>query len=101
TLTRRRAPAFPYTTLFRSVESAAKHRFSGVAKSSELKRLAEVSARDLPRMESGIEELDRVLGGGFVAGEVALLGGEATSPATKRSEEHTSELQSLTNLVCR
>src|SRR5690348_10996306 len=32
--------------------------------------------RDGPRMGSGIEELDRALGGGFVAGEVALLGGD-------------------------
>ncbi|TMH14939.1 MAG: DNA repair protein RadA, partial [Betaproteobacteria bacterium] len=57
-------------------ESAPRHRFSGVTKSSDLKRLAEVSARDAPRMASGIDELDRVLGGGFVAGEVALIGGD-------------------------
>src|SRR6266699_12470 len=57
-------------------ESAPRHRFSGVTKSSELKRLAEVSARDAPRMASGMEELDRVLGGGFVAGEVVLIGGD-------------------------
>ncbi|TMH21783.1 MAG: DNA repair protein RadA, partial [Betaproteobacteria bacterium] len=57
-------------------ESAPRHRFSGVTKSSELKRLAEVSARDAPRMASGIDELDRVLGGGFVAGEVVLIGGD-------------------------
>jgi DNA repair protein RadA/Sms len=57
-------------------ETVSKHRFSGVAKSSELKRLAEVSAREAPRMTSGIDELDRALGGGFVAGEVVLLGGD-------------------------
>ena len=66
-----------WNTLVEGVaESVSKHRFSGVAKSSELKRLSEVSARETPRMASGIEELDRVLGGGFVAGEVALLGGD-------------------------
>jgi len=66
-----------WNTLVESVaEAASKHRFAGLAKSSELKRLAEVSARDVPRTRSGIEELDRVLGGGFVAGEVALLGGD-------------------------
>src|SRR2546428_2951739 len=57
-------------------ESAPRHRFSGVTKSSDLKRLAEVSARDAPRMASGIDELDRVLGGGFVAGEGVLIGGD-------------------------
>ncbi len=57
-------------------ESAPRHRFSGVTKSSELKRLADVNARDAPRMASGMDELDRVLGGGFVAGEVVLIGGD-------------------------
>jgi DNA repair protein RadA/Sms len=66
-----------WNTLVEGVaETVSKHRFSGVAKSSELRRLSEVSARETPRMASGIEELDRVLGGGFVAGEVALLGGD-------------------------
>jgi DNA repair protein RadA/Sms len=57
-------------------QASSKHRFSGEAKASALKRLSEVNTRDAPRMESGIGELDRVLGGGFVAGEVALLGGD-------------------------
>jgi DNA repair protein RadA/Sms len=66
-----------WNTLVEGVaETVSKHRFSGVAKSSELKRLAEVSAREAPRMTSGIDELDRALGGGFVAGEVVLLGGD-------------------------
>jgi DNA repair protein RadA/Sms len=66
-----------WNTLVESVaETVSRHRFAGVAKSSELKRLAEVNTRDAPRMKSGIEELDRALGGGFVAGEVALLGGD-------------------------
>lgn len=33
-------------------------------------------AAPVPRMSSGNDEVDRVLGGGFVAGEVALLAGE-------------------------
>src|SRR3979490_3453219 len=56
--------------------AAALHRLCGVTKNSELKRLADVSARDAPRMASGMDELDRVLGGGFVAGEVVLIGGD-------------------------
>ncbi len=38
--------------------------------------LGEVEIRDLPRLASGISELDRVLGGGAVPGSVILLGGE-------------------------
>jgi DNA repair protein RadA/Sms len=57
-------------------ESGARHRFSSVAKSSGLKRLSEVSAREASRTGTGIGELDRVLGGGFVAGEVVLIGGD-------------------------
>jgi DNA repair protein RadA/Sms len=66
-----------WNTLVEGVsEGAPKHRFSGVAKSSQLKRLADVSAREAPRMATGIGELDRVLGGGFVAGQVVLIGGD-------------------------
>jgi DNA repair protein RadA/Sms len=66
-----------WNTLVEGVaEGATKHRFSGVAKSSQLKRLAEVSAREAARIETGIGELDRVLGGGFVAGQVVLIGGD-------------------------
>ena len=39
-------------------------------------RLRDVDARSAPRLETGMEELDRVLGGGLVPGSVVLLGGE-------------------------
>ena len=66
-----------WNTLVEGVtESAPKHRFSGVAKSSQLKRLADVSAREAERIATGIGELDRVLGGGFVTGQVVLIGGD-------------------------
>ena len=38
-------------------------------------RSADVSAPDVPRLRTGIGELDRVLGGGIVPGSVVLLGG--------------------------
>jgi DNA repair protein RadA/Sms len=38
--------------------------------------LAEIQAKDLPRIPTGLEELDRALGGGLVAGQVVLLGGD-------------------------
>jgi DNA repair protein RadA/Sms len=40
------------------------------------KRLAEISAEGPARIESGIEEFDRVLGGGIVPGSVVLIGGD-------------------------
>jgi DNA repair protein RadA/Sms len=59
-----------------AAETPAKHRFAGVAKSSGLKRLTDVSAREAHRLATGIGELDRVLGGGLVAGQVVLIGGD-------------------------
>jgi DNA repair protein RadA/Sms len=38
--------------------------------------LSEVQPKDLERIPTGIGELDRALGGGLVAGQVALLGGD-------------------------
>ncbi len=54
--------------------------------------LAEVRPRDLERLSSGIAELDRALGGGLVAGQVVLLGGD---PGIGKS---TLLLQSLSSL---
>ena len=66
-----------WNTLIESIaEAAAKHRFAGLAKTSTLKRLAEVSVQQAARIETGIAELDRVLGGGLVAGQVVLIGGD-------------------------
>jgi DNA repair protein RadA/Sms len=44
--------------------------------SAAITRLGSVSSQSEPRTASGIGELDRVLGGGWVAGGVVLLGGE-------------------------
>ena len=41
-----------------------------------VQNLSEVSQNDLLRVTSGIEEVDRVLGGGWVAGSVLLMAGE-------------------------
>jgi DNA repair protein RadA/Sms len=40
------------------------------------RRLAEVSVGDADRVHTGIAELDRVLGGGVVAGSLVLIGGD-------------------------
>ena len=48
--------------------------FSGTP--PEVARLAEVETAALARMPTGMDELDRVLGGGFVPGSVVLIGGD-------------------------
>jgi DNA repair protein RadA/Sms len=55
--------------------------------------LAEIQPKDLERVATGIGELDRALGGGLVAGQVALLGGD---PGIGKS---TLLLQALSTLA--
>lgn len=65
-----------WNTLEESLAETANHRFQGLAKSIPRQRLVSIEARDSPRLPTGIVELDRVLGGGLVAGGVVLLGGD-------------------------
>jgi len=51
-------------------------RRRSTASESEAVPLAEVGSADAPRIPVGIPELDRVLGGGLVAGSLVLLAGE-------------------------
>jgi DNA repair protein RadA/Sms len=51
-------------------------RFQSLAKAAPKQRLGVIEAEDLPRLSTGIEEFDRVLGGGLVTGGVALIGGD-------------------------
>src|SRR2546425_5027363 len=76
-----RSTLFPYTTLFRSAlaQRAARGRVGGVARQ-----------RPAARERGG--------GGRHPGGRRARRAGGAGAP---RSEEHTSELQSLAYLVCR
>lgn len=48
--------------------------YAGAA-ASEITTLADINLEELPRFSSGMEEFDRVLGGGFVPGSVVLIGG--------------------------
>jgi len=54
--------------------------------------LQDVETRELERLSTGIGELDRVLGGGLVAGQVVLIGGD---PGIGKS---TLLLQALSNM---
>jgi DNA repair protein RadA/Sms len=55
---------------------AGVNRYAALAGAGKLQRLAEIDPRDEPRQPTGIEEFDRVLGGGLVAGGVVLIGGD-------------------------
>jgi DNA repair protein RadA/Sms len=70
-----------WNTLIETVaEVAGTNRFStqyqGLAQTAPVLSLADIEATDVPRFSTGIEEFDRVLGGGLVAGGVVLIGGD-------------------------
>jgi DNA repair protein RadA/Sms len=68
-----------WNTLVESVAEAAgpaKNRFQSLARSLPVTTLSEIEASDVDRQPTGVEELDRVLGGGIVAGGVVLIGGD-------------------------
>ncbi|MEC5216227.1 DNA repair protein RadA/Sms [Actimicrobium sp. GrIS 1.19] len=48
----------------------------GLAQAAPVLSLADIEAIDVPRFGTGIEEFDRVLGGGLVPGGVVLIGGD-------------------------
>ncbi|MDB5962851.1 MAG: repair protein RadA, partial [Massilia sp.] len=63
-----------------------------LAQTAPVLSLADIEAIDVPRFGTGIEEFDRVLGGGLVAGGVVLIGGD---PGIGKS---TLLLQALANM---
>ncbi|MCL6485807.1 MAG: DNA repair protein RadA, partial [Janthinobacterium lividum] len=78
-------------------ETAGNNRYSNpqhmaLAQTAPVLSLDDIDAIDVPRFGTGIEEFDRVLGGGMVAGGVVLIGGD---PGIGKS---TLLLQALANM---
>src|SRR2546430_12220505 len=73
-----RSTLFPYTTLFRSLQQFRDRKRTGAHRTAE------------PRRRTPAQTLSRI-----------VPHGTARQFAVERSEEHTSELQSQSNLVCR
>jgi len=66
-----------WNTLVETIAATAPARFESVAGArSSVTPLASVKARATSRIPTGLEEFDRVLGGGLVPGGVILLGGD-------------------------
>ncbi len=59
-----------------AVSAPGKNRFQSLAVASPVMTLSEIEAADVARTPTGLEELDRVLGGGIVEGGVVLIGGD-------------------------
>jgi DNA repair protein RadA/Sms len=86
-----------WNTLVETVVETGGNRYSSkpqsLAQTAPVLNLAQIEALDVPRFGTGIEEFDRVLGGGLVAGGVVLIGGD---PGIGKS---TLLLQALSNLA--
>jgi DNA repair protein RadA/Sms len=55
---------------------AGTHRYAGAGMAGAARLYSEIEIAQHPRMTTGIDEFDRVLGGGVVPGSLVLLGGE-------------------------
>src|SRR5688572_32270872 len=85
---------FPYTTLFRSMV-VRQH-----ARDGDRNRRREQNPADA-REEQRQREIERPEVNGVSGRHRPAIGEECVLPTGGRSEEHTSELQSQSNLVCR
>jgi DNA repair protein RadA/Sms len=73
TLQETAAEGKPSSHRYSGVIGTAGERHSTVAKPV---RLSRIETREIERLPTGIGELDRVLGGGLVSGQVVLIGGD-------------------------
>ncbi len=65
-----------WNSLIETIAEKSVSRFSPVSESDQVQNLSDIEVREEPRYPTGVDELDRVLGGGLVQGGVVLLGGD-------------------------
>jgi len=65
-----------WNTLVEGIAEKPARGGSGGGPRGAVRRLTEVRAEDAPRVPTGTDEMDRVLGGGLVPGAVILIGGD-------------------------
>src|SRR5690606_41915220 len=97
-LARRPTAYIPYTTLFRSGRLACRSRPRGH------RCVHALAARQQSAVLVGVAARSRRRGGGRArarANRLRRLGAAGDERRPRRSDEHTSELQSRENLVCR
>src|SRR5256885_12787613 len=85
-----RSTLFPYTTLFRSVEMKADPNGLDINRRTPLMRAAKLGHRNVVELLIKCKADPRI-----------RTSNNKTASQLARSEEHTSELQSPCNLVCR
>src|SRR5260370_33889640 len=95
-----RSTLFPYTTLFRSSRPAGFDRRHHVAGADQGRDRLEPESGPIPGAVGGIRRSAEAVGAS-AGPRTALLLQLLLQNGEFRSEEHTSELQSHLNLVCR
>src|SRR2546430_10421133 len=89
-----RSPLFPYTPLFRSRELAGDEPIASLD-------AADVTTLSAAAWTDQLEQFAASHDGLIVVESIQLLPDAVAVRVARRSEEHTSELQSQSNLVCR
>src|SRR5256885_7407533 len=87
-----RSTLFPYTTLFRSLQEIRIHRLCAITELYFVLRREPVVALHAQSLAFAADPIPH---------QVAVICEAAEIAGVERSEEHTSELQSPCNLVCR
>src|SRR5256885_10845886 len=87
-----RSTLFPYTTLFRSYENSSVYHLSHGRPFGERANVAEIHH---------VTAFHHPSEPGAAGAAFATVAGPGPTHRAERSEEHTSELQSPCNLVCR
>src|SRR5690606_41705124 len=92
---------FPYTTLFRSADDTRRLRGFQLLSAKPLLLVINLDEADIPEIGASVERAAAATG---LDGFLSAASTRAVPVCAKielRSEEHTSELQSRENLVCR